>query len=69
MISGIGCHEWRMSALGQNRKSSRRAYVFRFTPESGLKSDIPLCPYCANTGSRGIALELAEAWRLMGLPE
>ena len=49
--------------------SSRRAYVFRFTPESGLKSDIPLCPYRANTGSRGIALELAEAWRLMGLPE
>src|SRR5258708_5108292 len=40
-----------MSELGQNRKSSRRAYVFRFTPESGLKSDIPPCPYRANSGS------------------
>ena len=39
-----------MSLLGQNRKSSGRAYVFRFTPESGLKSDIPLCPFRANFG-------------------
>jgi hypothetical protein len=28
------------SALGQKLKSSMRAHVFRFTPESGLKSDI-----------------------------
>ena len=35
------------SVVGPNRKSSRRAYVFRFTPESGLKSDIPPCPHRA----------------------
>src|SRR5258706_894363 len=69
LLAVIGVRKTFPHGLGQNRKSSRRAYVFRFTPESGLKSDIPLCPYCANTGSRGIALELAEAWRLMGLPE
>src|SRR5260370_31801843 len=34
--------------LGQKQKSSMRAYVFRFTPESGLKSDIARCPKSAN---------------------
>jgi hypothetical protein len=29
-----------MSQMGQNRKSSMRAHVFRFGPESGLKTDI-----------------------------
>src|SRR5258705_8121367 len=45
-------------SLGQNRKSSRRAYVFRFTPESGLKSDIPPCPKSAKglNRSRGRTL-------------
>src|SRR5258707_9670589 len=33
--------------LGQNRKSSMRANVFRFTPESGLKSDITPFPFSA----------------------
>jgi hypothetical protein len=36
-----------MSVLGQNRKYSRRADVFRFTPESGLRSDIAPCPKSA----------------------
>jgi hypothetical protein len=36
-----------MTALGQNRKSSMRANVFRFAPESGLKSDMARCPVCA----------------------
>jgi hypothetical protein len=34
-----------MSQLGQKAKYSRRADVFRFTPESRLKSDIPPYPY------------------------
>src|SRR6478736_3907606 len=37
--------------MGQNRKSSMRAYDFRFTPESGLKSDIAPCPKSATNGS------------------
>src|SRR4029453_15109550 len=37
--------------LGQNRKSSMRAYDFRFTPESGLRSDIARCPFRARSGS------------------
>jgi hypothetical protein len=50
-----------MSVVGQNRKSSRRAYVFRFTPESGLKSDIPPCPKRAKTGSQAYVEMLREA--------
>src|SRR5262249_34900849 len=34
---------------GQNRKSSKSANVFRFAPESGLKSDIALCRLSANS--------------------
>jgi len=30
-----------MSLLGQKAKYSVRAHVFRFAPESGLKSDAP----------------------------
>jgi hypothetical protein len=32
-----------MPASGQKAKYSLRAHVFRFTPESGLKSDIARC--------------------------
>jgi hypothetical protein len=42
-----------MSQLGQKAKYSLRAHVFRFTPESGLKSDIAGGPFHANTGSAG----------------
>ena len=38
-----------MSQMGQKAKYSLRADVFRFTPESGLKSDIGPCPFRANT--------------------
>jgi hypothetical protein len=41
-----------MSELGQNRKSSMRAHVFRFAPESGLKSDIASCPKSASMRHR-----------------
>jgi hypothetical protein len=37
-----------MSASGQKAKYSLRADVFRFTPESGLKSDIAPCPFRAD---------------------
>jgi hypothetical protein len=39
-------------SLGQKAKCSRRVDVFRFIPESGLKTDIRLCPFGANNGSR-----------------
>jgi len=35
------------SGMGQKAKYSLRADVFRFTPESGLKSDITACPKSA----------------------
>src|SRR6266478_290780 len=34
-----------MSASGQNRKSSMRAYVFRFAPESGRRATWSACPF------------------------
>jgi len=34
-----------MSALGQNRKTSRRAYVFRFAPESGRRATWSARPF------------------------
>jgi hypothetical protein len=37
-----------LRSQGQNRKSSMRAYVFRFAPDSGLKSDIAGGPFCAD---------------------
>jgi hypothetical protein len=45
-----------MSQLGQTRKYSLRADVFRFAPESGLNSDIAPCPKGAICGSRGRGL-------------
>jgi hypothetical protein len=39
-----------MSQLGQKAKYSSGADVFRFTPESGLKSDIAPCPFRAMNG-------------------
>src|SRR5258705_13360062 len=50
------CGARHKTAMGQNRKSSRRAYVFRFTPESGLKSDIPPCPYRVESRCGAVAL-------------
>ena len=40
-----------MSDVGQTRKYSLRVDVFRFDPESELKTDIAPCPSCANIGS------------------
>ena len=39
------------SAMGQKAKYSLGVDVFRFTPESGLMSDIAPCPKSANFGS------------------
>ncbi len=39
-----------MSETGPKAKYSLRAHVFRFTPESGLKSDIARCLKRANNG-------------------
>jgi hypothetical protein len=47
--------------LGVKLKSSRRAYVFRFTLESGLNSDFTPWPFGANSGSREIIQSLARA--------
>ena len=41
-----------MSEMGQNRKSSMRAYVFRSNPESRHPAGGLRCPSCAITGSR-----------------
>ena len=35
-------------SIGQNRKSSMRAHVFRFAPESGHCATEPACPFRAN---------------------
>jgi hypothetical protein len=43
------CRAWRKTVMGQKAKYSLRADVFRFTPESGLKSDITTCPKSADT--------------------
>ena len=41
-----------VSAPGQTAKYSLRVHIFRFAPESGLKSDIAPCPVrAAKTGS------------------
>src|SRR5258707_12296959 len=39
--------------LGQNRKSSMRAYVFRFAPESGHRAMQSACPFRAKSGRWG----------------
>src|SRR5258708_24482818 len=39
-----------MSELGQKAKYSLGVDVFRFTPESGLMSDIAPCPFRASSG-------------------
>ena len=41
-----------MSQLGQKRKSSIRAHVFRCSPNNGHRSTRSACPFHANTGSR-----------------
>src|SRR5258705_13823781 len=44
-------YESPLSAMGQKAKYSSGADVFRFTPESGLKSDIAPWPFRASNGS------------------
>jgi hypothetical protein len=41
-----------MSGPGQNRKSSRRAYVFRLTSESGHCATESACPFRARFGTQ-----------------
>src|SRR5260221_6974091 len=43
-----------MSQLGQNRKSSMRANVFRFAPKSGHCATESACPFCAKSGSEPV---------------
>src|SRR5258706_4178882 len=62
-----------MSELGQKAKYSLRADVFRFTPESGLKSDITACPksarkrlmHCTNFDKKtaSTSMALTRRWR------
>jgi hypothetical protein len=47
------CPAMLMSETGQKAKYSLRADVFRFAPESGLKSDIAPCPKSAMSGHGG----------------
>jgi hypothetical protein len=44
-----------MSLLGQKAKYSLGVDVFRFTPESGLMSDIAPCPFRAINGHQQAA--------------
>src|SRR5258707_10493668 len=37
-------------SLGQNRKSSMRAYVFRCSPNNGHRQDTSVCPFRAMDG-------------------
>src|SRR3981189_3100315 len=52
-----------MSQMGQNRKSSTRANVFRFAPESGHRAMQSACPFRAKglNRSRGRALRHGRA--------
>src|SRR6478752_3949860 len=59
-----------MSGWGQKAKYSLRADVFRFAPESGLKSDIAPCPKSAagSTGRRNTGIKsLCWGFKLQGL--
>ncbi len=49
-----------MSEPGQNRKSSMRAYVFRFVPESGHRAMQSACPFRAISGSHSIPVAPGE---------
>src|SRR5258705_5875499 len=44
--------QWRKTAMGQNRKSSMRANVFRCSPNNGHRQDTSACPFRANNGSQ-----------------
>jgi hypothetical protein len=52
-----------MSQLGQKAKYSLRADVFRFAPESGLKSDIAPCPKSAKPGSARCTIMITLRYR------
>jgi len=44
-----------MSQMGQNRKSSMRAYDFRCSPNNGHRQDTSACPFRASFGRRTLA--------------
>src|SRR6476660_5541948 len=59
-----------MSELGQNRKSSMRANVFRCSPNNGHRQDTSACPSCAagSTGRRNTGIKsLCWGFKLQGL--
>src|SRR5258707_10471062 len=45
-----------MSEMGPKAKYSLGVDIFRFTPESGLKSDIAPCPVCVESRCGAVAL-------------
>jgi hypothetical protein len=55
-----------MTALGQTRKYSLGADVFRFALESGLKSDIPGCLECAMCGRLSVGKDFLHVAGLVG---
>src|SRR5258705_13449108 len=50
LLAVIGVRKTFPHGLGQNRKSSMRAYVFRFAPESGRRATWSACPFRAIFG-------------------
>src|SRR5258708_15663055 len=52
LLAVIGVRKTLPHGLGQNRKSSLRAHVFRFTPESRHDATHSVCPFRAMSGSR-----------------
>jgi hypothetical protein len=52
LLAVIGVRKTFPHGLGQKLKSSRRANVFRFAPESGHRVIQSACPFRANFGSR-----------------
>src|SRR6267154_2231336 len=43
-----------MSLVGQNRKNSMRAYVFRCSPNNGHRQDTSACPFRAKRRHNGL---------------
>src|SRR5258706_8372103 len=47
LLAVIGVRKTFPHGLGQNRKSSSRAYVFRFAPKNGHRATTAACPFRA----------------------
>src|SRR5207237_6037806 len=55
-----------MSQMGQTRKYSTRAHVFRCSPNNGHRQDTSACPVRAKTGSRLTLLDHLVGERQQG---